>query len=202
MGMRFQEITHPDDLNADENLYRKLLDGEMDHYMVEKRYLRKEGHIVWVNLTVSMVRDEQKNPSYVIAVAEDIMDRKKAQDELQLLTKELEQRVCERTMQLEAVNAELKTNEARFRLLVENVKDYAIFMLDPNGFILTWNKGAERINGYQAEEIIGQSFSKFYTEEAVQANYPAYELKIAREQGRFEDESWRVRKDGSLFSPM
>jgi PAS domain S-box-containing protein len=199
MGMTFQDITHTDDLQVDERLYQKLLDGEIGHYTMEKRYLRKDGLIVWVNLTVSMVLDEQNSSLYAIAVAEDIMDRKQAQDELQLLTQELEQRVCERTLQLETVNAALKTNEERFRLLVETVKDYAIFMLDPNGLILTWNKGAERIEGYQAEEIIGQPFTRFYPEEAVRADYPAYELKTAREQGRFEDEGWRVRKDGSLF---
>ncbi|HKQ29602.1 MAG TPA: PAS domain S-box protein [Burkholderiales bacterium] len=87
----------------------------------------------------------------------------------------------------------------RFRLLVEGVRDYAIFMLDPQGRIETWNSGAELIKGYQAHEIIGQHFSKFYPVEAVAKDFPAYELRVATAEGRFEDEGWRVRKDGSLF---
>jgi PAS domain S-box-containing protein len=92
-----------------------------------------------------------------------------------------------------------RENEERFRLLVESVRDYAIFMLDVQGYILTWNAGAERIKGYAADEIIGQHFSKFYPLEAVERGHPAYELRVAAEQGRFEEEGWRVRKDGSLF---
>jgi PAS domain S-box-containing protein len=97
------------------------------------------------------------------------------------------------------VNAELKSNEERFRLLVETVEDYAIYMLDPNGVILTWNMGAERIKGYRAEEIIGQHFSKFFTEEAIRDDYPSYQLKIAAKEGRFKREDWRIRKDGTRF---
>ena len=86
-----------------------------------------------------------------------------------------------------------------FRLLVEAVRDYAIFMLDPQGHVLTWNTGAELIKGYKADEIVGQHFSKFYPPEAVARNHPAYELKVAAEVGRFEEEGWRVRKDGTRF---
>lgn len=90
-------------------------------------------------------------------------------------------------------------SEARYRLLVESVKDYAIFMLDPEGRVATWNAGAERIKGYTASEIIGQHFSRFYPQQAVEAQHPQYELRVAAEKGRFEEEGWRVRKDGSLF---
>jgi len=86
-----------------------------------------------------------------------------------------------------------------FRLLVESVLDYAIFMLDPRGYVLTWNAGAERIKGYKAEEIIGQHFSRFYPSEALQRGHPEYELQVAQAEGRFEEEGWRIRKDGSLF---
>jgi PAS domain S-box-containing protein len=89
--------------------------------------------------------------------------------------------------------------EDPFRLLVASVQDYAIFMLDPNGYIMSWNAGAERIKGYRADEIIGQHFSKFYPLEAVQRGHPDYELRVATAEGRFEEEGWRVRKDGSLF---
>ena len=92
--------------------------------------------------------------------------------------------------------------DEKFRLLVSGVKDYAILMLDPDGKITTWNEGAQRIKGYRAEEIIGEHFSKFYTREAIEKGHPEYELKIAAEQGRYEEEGWRVRKDGGISGPV
>jgi PAS domain S-box-containing protein len=93
----------------------------------------------------------------------------------------------------------LRQSEERFRLLVERVKDYAIFMLDPAGRVVSWNAGAELIKGYRAEEIIGQPFSRFYPEEDRQQGKPERELELVREQGRCENRSWRVRQDGSRF---
>jgi PAS domain S-box-containing protein len=95
--------------------------------------------------------------------------------------------------------ASLASSEDRFRLLVDSVKDYAILMLDPDGIIITWNQGAERIKGYRAEEIIGQHFSKFYQDEDVVQGIPQHELAVAVAEGRFEGTGWRVRKDGTLF---
>src|ERR1700689_240452 len=89
---------------------------------------------------------------------------------------------------------ELRQSEERFKLLVESVRDYAIFMLDPQGHILTWNAGAERFKGYRADEIIGQHFSVFYTDEARQRQWPEHELRVAEDTGAFEDEGWRVKK--------
>ena len=100
-------------------------------------------------------------------------------------------------LQTDAEN--LRDSEERFRLLVESVRDYAIFMLDPEGNVLTWNAGAERFKGYQADEIIGQHFSRFYPAEALSRGLPAHELEMAREVGSFEDEGWRIRKDGTRF---
>jgi PAS domain S-box-containing protein len=82
---------------------------------------------------------------------------------------------------------------------VDNVRDYAIFVLDPEGHVLTWNAGAEAIKGYARDEIIGQHFSKFYLPEAVESGWPNRELMLAQKEGRFADEGWRVRKDGSSF---
>jgi len=93
----------------------------------------------------------------------------------------------------------LRQSEERFRLLVEGVSDYAIFMLDVNGIVASWNAGAERIKGYVANEIIGRHFSTFYPADARQSGWPEHELQVAAETGRFLDEGWRVRKDGTTF---
>ncbi len=93
----------------------------------------------------------------------------------------------------------LRQSEERFRLLVEGVRDYAIFMLDPEGRVATWNEGAQRINGYEAQEILGRHFSVFYTEDDVERGHPGEELRAAQEEGRYEEEGLRVRKDGSTF---
>jgi PAS domain S-box-containing protein len=93
----------------------------------------------------------------------------------------------------------LHESETRFRLLVEAVKDYAIFMLDPNGRVITWNAGAERIKGYEAREIIGRHFSEFYEEQDVRSGKCERGLEVAARDGRFEDEGWRVRKDRTRF---
>jgi PAS domain S-box-containing protein len=87
----------------------------------------------------------------------------------------------------------------QFRLLIQETADYAIFMLDPGGRVLTWNAGAERIKGYTAQEIVGQHFSRFYPKEALDRGWPAEELRRTEAEGRFEDEGWRLRKDGSRF---
>ena len=91
------------------------------------------------------------------------------------------------------------SEEGRYRLLVEAVTDYAIYLLDPSGIITTWNPGAQRIKGYTAHEIIGQHFSRFYTEEDRKLGLPARALQTAEREGKFEAEGWRVRKDGSRF---
>jgi PAS domain S-box-containing protein len=108
---------------------------------------------------------------------------------------ELEKEIRERQQAQQA----LQQSEERFRLLVEGVKDYAIFMLDPDGRVASWNAGAERIKGYRADEIIGQHFSRFYTPEDMQLGKPGRALRIAVAEGRYEKEAWRVRKDGSRF---
>jgi PAS domain S-box-containing protein len=86
-----------------------------------------------------------------------------------------------------------------FRLLVENIRDYAVFVLDPEGKVLTWNPGAQALKGYTRDEIVGVHFSKFYLPEAVASGWPERELLLARKEGRFADEGWRVRKDGTSF---
>jgi len=93
----------------------------------------------------------------------------------------------------------IKHSGSVYGLMVDAVKDYAIFMLDPAGYIASWNQGAERINGYTADEIIGRHFSVFYTDEANAIGHPQHELDVASAEGRFEEEGWRIRKDGTRF---
>jgi PAS domain S-box-containing protein len=107
--------------------------------------------------------------------------------------------VYDNEMKLRESQQALRDSEERNQLIVGHTRDYAIFMLDPQGRIATWNPGAERIKGYQAEEIIGQHFSCFYHKEAVASDWPAQELQIAEAEGRCEDVGWRIRKDGSRF---
>ncbi|WP_207431813.1 PAS domain-containing sensor histidine kinase [Sabulibacter ruber] len=143
--------------------------------------VRKDGSVFWANVIITAIFNSKKELIGFSKITRDLSERKKAEDDL-----------------FKAYE-ELKDSEERFRLLVEGVTDYAIFMLDPAGNIATWNKGAQNIKGYQASEIIGKYFSKFYSREAIQSGFPEYELKKAREDGRFEDEGWRYRKDGSAF---
>ena len=92
-----------------------------------------------------------------------------------------------------------QNDDGRYRLLIEAITDYAIYMLDPNGIVSSWNPGAQRFKGYYADEIIGQHFSRFYTDEDRASNLPARALEIAKREGKFEAEGWRVRKDGTRF---
>ncbi len=96
-------------------------------------------------------------------------------------------------------NAQLRDSELNFRLLVQSVTDYAVYMLDSDGTVATWNAGAERIKGYTAHEIVGKSFSQFFTPEDYDTGVPGLALRTARDNGRYESEGWRIRKDGTRF---
>jgi len=99
----------------------------------------------------------------------------------------------------ETVHRSLKTPDFYFHQLVDVVSDYAVFLLDSHGTIISWNRGAEKINGYRADEVIGRNFSIFYPAEAIKKDWPHYALIIARGEGRFEEEGWRIRKGGSQY---
>jgi PAS domain S-box-containing protein len=132
-------------------------------------------------------------------------ERRREQEREQLIAEQqrlvtaLEQANARQKDSLEQSADALRASEERFRLLLEGVRDYAIFMLDPEGNVATWNAGAERFKGYKADEIIGQHFSRFYTPEDIARRHPWNELVIATREGRYEEEGWRVRKDGSRF---
>jgi PAS domain S-box-containing protein len=138
----------------------------------EADFVTKSGERIPYHLTG--LRMSMGGRTYLVGVGIDISVRKQAEEEL-------------------------ARSEERLRLIVEGVKDYAIFMLDPEGHITSWNAGAERIKGYKADEIVGQHFSALYSKEEINRGKPEHELKIAKKEGRYEEEGLRVRKDGSTF---
>jgi PAS domain S-box-containing protein len=135
---------------------------------------RKDGSQFWANVILTALNDDKRGLIGFAAVMRDLSERRRVQEAL-------------------------RHNEERFRSLIEGVKDYAIFMLDTRGFVSTWNAGAKHIKGYEASEIIGSHFSRFYPPEALKRGLPDHELRSATVDGRFEDEGWRLRKDGSRF---
>ena len=136
--------------------------------------LRKDGTRFWASVVITQIIGANGEIRGFSMITRDLSERRR-QDEM------------------------LRMSEERFRLLVEGVKDYAIFMLDPGGHIVSWNLGAQKNKGYEASEIIGQHFSVFYPPEVAAIGWPEQELRNALRDGRFEDEGWRIRKDGSRF---
>jgi PAS domain S-box-containing protein len=158
-----------------------LRDGR---YEEEGWRVRKDGTRFWANVVITLVRDESGTIIGFGKVTRDLTPRRLAEDELR-----------GNAAELLAANRELEL----FRMLVASVRDYAIFLLDPGGHVATWNAGAEHLKGYTAAEITGRHFSVFYTEPDRARDHPANELEIAAREGRYEEEGWRVRKDGTTF---
>ena len=153
---------------------------ELEISRVEGRYeceswrVRKDGGHYWAQVLVDPVRDEQGTLIGFAKILRDLTERKRADEAL-------------------------RRGQEQFRLLVQSVTDYAIFMLDKDGHVSSWNYGAERIKGYRPEEIIGKHFSSFYTQVDRETGEPQKNLAVAASEGRVETEGWRVRKDGSRF---
>jgi PAS domain S-box-containing protein len=213
-GYRQQEILghHFSVFFAEEDLKRSKPERELEiaqekgSYEEEGWRVRKDGSRFWASVLITALWDEAGGLRGFAKVTRDITERKRAEEEIRQLNKNLENRVEERTSQLEAAVAELESHqrelrqsEERFRILVEGVSDYAIFMLSPDGSVVSWNEGAERIQGYGASEITGKHFSIFYAEEDVERGLPGEELRVAAAEGRFEEEGLRVRKDGTRY---
>ncbi len=158
-------------------------------------------------------RLEERVADRTAAIEGEVAEQKRAEEAPRKAHDELEIRVQERTAELakanEALRAEiaernqiemaLRESEEPLRLVAEGVKDYAIFMLDAGGYIVSWNAGAEHIKGYKSEKIIGKHFSIFYPQEDIEHGRLQHNLDIAVAEGHYEDEGWRVRKDGSRF---
>ena len=148
--------------------------SRVGRYEDEGWRVRKDGSLFWANVVITALRDPQGQLVGFAKVTRDLTDRRYAEEAL-------------------------RQSEERFRLLVEGVRDYAIFMLDPSGRIVSWNRGAEALKQYRADEIIGHHISAFYPATDVAEGKPARELEIARREGRYEEEGWRIRKDGTAF---
>ena len=153
---------------------RKTLDGGQLQLIEEEAIHTKEGVKKILRTRKIPLLGLDGTPQYLLGISEDITEHKRAEEVL-------------------------RQSEERFRLFVEGVEDYAIFMLSPEGNVVSWNKGAERIKGYKIDEIIGKHFSCFYPSDAIAQGKPERELRTATEQGHVDDEGWRVRKDGQRF---
>ena len=169
----FLNLVHPDDNNdLREAATMSLREGR--GFLIEHRIIRSDGSVRFLRSGSEVVKDEESKITQMLGICQDITESKEAEIALQ-------------------------RSERNYRLLIEGVRDHAIFMLDPNGHVVSWNPGAERIQQYETHEIIGKHISEFYTDEEKRANIPARALEIAASEGQYETEGLRVRKDGSCY---
>lgn len=183
------------------------------NYEIEYRQLTSSGTLKWMQGKGRLIRDSAGRPARMIGICADITERKHAEEELHRAYQELQLRTMERAAEVETINQELRReiedhgrtiealqrSEERFRLLLESIRDHAIYMLDLDGRVLTWNSGAEQMTGYSRQEIMGKHFSVFYTPEDIRAAKPEAALRTAAEHGRYEQEGWRLHQNGSRF---
>jgi PAS domain S-box-containing protein len=174
LGKHYSTFYTPEDaaLEKPKRLLREAI--ELGHVEDEGWRVRKDGTRFWADVVITPIYDDESRLYGFAKVTRDLTERREGE-------------------------CRVRESEERFRLLVDGVRDTAIFMLDLEGRVQTWNSGAERIKGYRAQEIIGQHFSRFYSEEDVRAGKCERELTTAASEGHVEDEGWRVRKDGSKF---
>jgi len=173
LGTHFSRFYTPEDREAGRPLLALAAASKAGRFEAEGWRLRKDGTRFWAHVVIDPIRRGNELIGFA-KITRDLTERR-------------------------AAEKALRQSEEQFRILVGGVTDYAIYMLDPIGKVISWNAGAERIKGYKPEEIIGNHFSRFYLPEEVEAGAPANALNIARDAGRFEKEGWRLRKDGTRF---
>jgi PAS domain S-box-containing protein len=226
LQMRIYDLADPGDLPHLRDLLDRALDSG-EGFVVETRSMLPDGSRLWLRSNVSAIRDRKGGVRHLVMVAEDVSARRRAEETLRRAHDNLEKTLGERTATLEhatevlhneieqrkRVEAALKhdiaerrkaqealmESEWRFRTVIQGVTDYAIYMLDRDGYITNWNVGAQRIHQYTAAEIVGQHFSRFYSEEEQQRGEPSRALQLAAYEGKCAVEGWRVRRDKSLF---
>lgn len=174
LGEHFSRFYLPEDRDAGLPARALATAASEGRFESEGWRVRKDGTPYWAHVVIDAIRDPAGQLLGFAKITRDLSERKLAE-------------------------AELKRSAEQFRLLVQGVTDYAIYMLDPSGHVASWNAGAQRIKGYSPEEIIGQHFSNFYTEDDKAIGLPTTALDVAAKDGRFEREGWRLRKDGSRF---
>ncbi|CAH0307357.1 Blue-light-activated protein [Massilia sp. Bi118] len=174
LGQHFSRFYTDEDRAAGVPAYALKTALESGRFEAEGWRVRKDGTRFWASVVIDAIHDDSGQLFGFAKITRDITDKKLAREAL-------------------------RRTEEQFRLLVDSVVDYAIYMLSPEGVVTTWNAGARKIKGYTAEEIVGSHFSRFYTDEDRRAGLPERILEQVRQQGRFEAEGLRVRKDGSTF---
>src|SRR5476651_866797 len=174
IGGHFSLFYTPEDVEAGVPARALKTSAETGKFEIEGWRVRKDGSRFWAHVVIDPIHDPEGELLGFAKITRDLSERKQAEQTLHL-------------------------NQEELRLLVQSVTDYAIYMLDPEGHVVSWNAGAQRIKGYRPEEIIGRHFSDFYTAADRDAGEPQRALATALEQGRFEKEGERVRKDGSIF---
>jgi len=170
----FLALVHTEDRERVAMSWKSLLESGPSLLENQFRIVRPDGAVRTVYTRLHVDRDDSGRAVRILGVCQDVTDRKLAEEEA-------------------------RATEERFRTMVENVRDYAIYMLDPRGYITSWNLGAERIKGYLADETIGKHYSLFFLPEHTERGDPGLQLEFAAIQGRYESEGWSVRKDGSRF---
>lgn len=173
LGSHFSQFYTPEDRETGRPERALEVASEAGRFEAEGWRLRKDGTRFWAHVVIDPIRRGDELIGFA-KITRDLTERR-------------------------AAEKALRQSEEQFRILVGGVTDYAIYMLDPSGKVISWNAGAERIKGYKPDEIIGDHFSRFYPPEEVEAGAPGNALSIAREAGRFEKEGWRLRNDGTRF---
>jgi hypothetical protein len=174
MGKPLATLYPPAERNTDKSERELSIASSLGRFEEEGWRARKDGTTFWANVVLTAIRDSSGRLSGFAKVTRDLTERRKAEEQV-------------------------RVSEEHLRLLIGSIKDYAIFMLDPKGQVVTWNPGAERIKGYLHSEIVGHHISRFYTPEDLERGLPYALLHQAQTEGRVENEGWRVRKDGTRF---